>query len=44
MRRIHAAPSERSRLVHSSMRSQNWRMVFHLLDAWFSRPAAAYTG
>jgi alpha-beta hydrolase superfamily lysophospholipase len=31
-------------IAHSSMRSQNWRMVFHLLDAWFSRPAAAYTG
>jgi alpha-beta hydrolase superfamily lysophospholipase len=31
-------------IAHSSMRSQNWRMVYHLLDAWFSRPAAAYTG
>jgi alpha-beta hydrolase superfamily lysophospholipase len=31
-------------IAHSSMRSQNWRMVYHLLDAYFSRPAAAYTG
>jgi pimeloyl-ACP methyl ester carboxylesterase len=31
-------------VAHSSMRSQNWRMVYHLLDGWFSRPAATYTG
>jgi alpha-beta hydrolase superfamily lysophospholipase len=31
-------------IAHSSMRSQNWRMVYHLLDAWFARPAASYTG
>jgi pimeloyl-ACP methyl ester carboxylesterase len=31
-------------IAHSSMRSQNWRMVYHLLDGYFSRPAPAYTG
>ena len=31
-------------IAHSSMRSQNWEMVFHLLDSYFSRPAPAYTG
>jgi pimeloyl-ACP methyl ester carboxylesterase len=31
-------------IAHSSMRSKNWAIVYHLLDAWFSQPAPAYTG
>ena len=31
-------------IAHSSLRSQNWQMVFHLLDSWMSRPAVAYKG
>ena len=31
-------------VAHSSLRSKNWEMVFHLLDSYFSRPAPVYTG
>ena len=31
-------------VAHSSFRSKNWRMVYHLLDGYFSRPAPLYTG
>jgi pimeloyl-ACP methyl ester carboxylesterase len=31
-------------IAHSSTRSKNWALVFHLLDAFFSRPAPVYTG
>jgi len=31
-------------IAHSSTRSKNWALVFHLLDAFFSQPAPVYTG
>ncbi len=31
-------------IAHSSTRSKNWRLVYHLLDRYFSQPAPAYTG
>ncbi len=31
-------------IAHSSTRSRNWALVFHLLDAFFSQPAPVYTG
>jgi len=31
-------------IAHSSMRSKNWAIVFHLLDAYFSQPAPVYVG
>ena len=31
-------------IAHSSTRSKNWALVYHLLDAFFSRPAPVYTG
>src|SRR5262245_9175581 len=31
-------------IAHSSMRSKNWALVYHLLDSFFSQPAPAYTG
>ena len=31
-------------IAHSSMRSKNWAIVYHLLDRYFSQPAPAYTG
>jgi len=31
-------------IAHTSLRSQNWQMVFHLMDSYLSRPAPAYTG
>jgi pimeloyl-ACP methyl ester carboxylesterase len=31
-------------IAHTSTRSKNWTLVYHLLDAWFSQPAPVYTG
>jgi pimeloyl-ACP methyl ester carboxylesterase len=31
-------------IAHTSTRSKNWRMVYHLLDGYFSQPVPAYTG
>jgi pimeloyl-ACP methyl ester carboxylesterase len=31
-------------IAHTSTRSKNWALVYHLLDGWFSRPAPVYTG
>ena len=31
-------------IAHTSTRSKNWALVYHLLDAWFSRPAPVYVG
>ena len=31
-------------IAHSSLRSKNWAIPYHLLDAYFSQPAAVYTG
>ena len=31
-------------IAHTSTRSKNWRLVYHLLDSYFSRPAPVYTG
>ncbi len=31
-------------IAHSSTRSKNWALVFHLLDGFFSRPAPIYVG
>jgi pimeloyl-ACP methyl ester carboxylesterase len=31
-------------IAHSSTRSKNWQLVYHLLDSFFSQPAPAYTG
>jgi pimeloyl-ACP methyl ester carboxylesterase len=31
-------------IAHSSLRSKNWALVFHMLDAFFSQPAPEYTG
>jgi pimeloyl-ACP methyl ester carboxylesterase len=31
-------------IAHSSTRSKNWALVYHLLDAFFSRPVPVYTG
>ncbi len=31
-------------IAHTSTRSKNWALVYHLMDAWFSQPAPAYTG
>ena len=31
-------------IAHTSTRSKNWALVYHLLDAWFSQPPPAYTG
>jgi pimeloyl-ACP methyl ester carboxylesterase len=31
-------------IAHTSTRSKNWALVYHLLDAWFSQPAPVYTG
>jgi pimeloyl-ACP methyl ester carboxylesterase len=31
-------------IAHTSTRSKNWRLVYHLLDGFFSQPAPAYTG
>jgi len=31
-------------IAHTSTRSKNWRLVYHLLDAYFSQPPPVYTG
>ena len=31
-------------IAHTSTRSKNWALVYHLLDAWFSQPSPVYTG
>jgi pimeloyl-ACP methyl ester carboxylesterase len=31
-------------IAHSSTKSKNWALVFHLLDAFFSQPAPVYAG
>src|ERR1700752_4870050 len=31
-------------IAHTSTRSKNWALVYHLLDRWFSQPAPVYTG
>jgi pimeloyl-ACP methyl ester carboxylesterase len=31
-------------IAHTSTRSKNWALVYHLLDGWFSQPAPAYVG
>jgi pimeloyl-ACP methyl ester carboxylesterase len=31
-------------IAHTSTRSKNWALVYHLLDGWFGRPAPVYTG
>ncbi len=31
-------------IAHTSTRSKNWALVYHLLDGYFSQPAPAYTG
>jgi pimeloyl-ACP methyl ester carboxylesterase len=31
-------------IAHTSTRSKNWRLVYHLLDGYFSQPAPVYTG
>lgn len=31
-------------IAHTSTRSRNWRLVYHLLDGYFSQPAPVYTG
>jgi pimeloyl-ACP methyl ester carboxylesterase len=31
-------------IAHTSTRSKNWALVYHLLDAFFSQPAPVYTG
>jgi len=31
-------------IAHTSTRSKNWALVYHLLDGWFSQPAPVYRG
>jgi pimeloyl-ACP methyl ester carboxylesterase len=31
-------------IAHTSTRSKNWALVYHLLDGWFGQPSPAYTG
>ena len=31
-------------IAHTSTRSKNWALVYHLLDAYFSQPAPVYAG
>ncbi|MBI3370385.1 MAG: alpha/beta hydrolase [Betaproteobacteria bacterium] len=31
-------------IAHTSTRSRNWKLVYHLLDGYFSQPAPVYTG
>jgi pimeloyl-ACP methyl ester carboxylesterase len=31
-------------IAHTSTRSKNWELVYHLLDGYFSQPAPVYTG
>jgi hypothetical protein len=31
-------------IAHTSTRSRNWALVYHLLDGWFSQPVPVYIG
>ena len=31
-------------IAHTSTRSKNWALVYHLLDRWFAQPAPTYIG
>jgi alpha-beta hydrolase superfamily lysophospholipase len=31
-------------VAHSILRSKNWELVYHMLEAYFARPAPVYTG
>jgi pimeloyl-ACP methyl ester carboxylesterase len=31
-------------IAHTSTRSKNWALVYHLLDGWFSQPVPVYVG
>jgi pimeloyl-ACP methyl ester carboxylesterase len=31
-------------IAHTSTRSKNWALVYHLLDGWFGQPQPVYTG
>jgi pimeloyl-ACP methyl ester carboxylesterase len=31
-------------IAHTSTRSKNWALVYHLLDGWFGQPAPVYIG
>jgi len=31
-------------IAHTSTRSKNWALVYHLLDRWFTQPAPVYVG
>jgi pimeloyl-ACP methyl ester carboxylesterase len=31
-------------IAHTSTRSKNWALVYHLLDGWFSQPGPVYVG
>lgn len=31
-------------IAHTSTRSKNWALVYHLLDRWFAQPAPVYVG
>ena len=31
-------------IAHTSTRSKNWALVYHLLDGWFGQPSPVYTG
>jgi pimeloyl-ACP methyl ester carboxylesterase len=31
-------------VAHSILRSKNWQLVYHMLEAYFARPAPVYTG
>ncbi len=31
-------------IAHTSTRSKNWALVYHLLDGWFSQPSPVYIG
>jgi hypothetical protein len=31
-------------IAHTSTRSKNWALVYHLLDGWFGQPSPEYTG
>jgi pimeloyl-ACP methyl ester carboxylesterase len=31
-------------IAHTSTRSKNWALVYHLLEGWFAQPSPVYTG
>jgi len=31
-------------VAHTSTRSKTWRLLYNLLDSYFSQPAPVYTG